>query len=103
MRVRVAARDGSPPSVVCSVEDEGRGIPEPDIARVFEPFFSRRKGGTGLGLAIVQRIVEDHGGSVRAANRTNGGAVFTVELPAFERGATSVREAALPAGPRISA
>jgi signal transduction histidine kinase len=85
VRVRKAAGDAAPPgSVACLIEDEGPGIPEQDLARVFEPFFSRRRGGTGLGLAIVQRIVDDHGGSVRAANRPTGGAVFTVLLPLRE-------------------
>ena len=49
---------------------------------MFEPFFTRRQGGTGMGLAIVQRIVEAHGGTLAAANRPQGGAVFTVYLPA---------------------
>jgi PAS domain S-box-containing protein len=68
--------------VECRIEDAGPGIPAESLSRVFEPFFSRRKGGTGLGLPIVQRIVEAHGGTVTAANRPAGGAVFTVVLPA---------------------
>jgi len=71
-----------------TVADEGPGIPEADITRVFERFYrvdkarSRESGGTGLGLSIVKHLVEILGGDVRAANRPEGGAIFTVTLPA---------------------
>jgi PAS domain S-box-containing protein len=68
--------------VCCTVEDRGSGVPNADRRRIFEPFVSGRKGGTGLGLSIVQRIVDGHGGSVTAGSRPDGGAVFTVFLPA---------------------
>jgi PAS domain S-box-containing protein len=81
--VRLATRHapGEPQAVEFSVEDDGPGIAPADLPRLFEPFFSRRKGGTGLGLPIIQKIVDAHGGRVTAGNREQGGAIFTVTLP----------------------
>jgi signal transduction histidine kinase len=74
--------------LIITVADEGPGIPEADLSRIFERFYrvdkarSRESGGTGLGLSIVKHLVGILGGEVTAANRPSGGAVFTVRLPA---------------------
>ncbi len=63
------------------VADNGPGITEEDRSRLFEPYFSRKKGGTGLGLTIVRSIAGDHHGYVRAFPGENGGTVISLELP----------------------
>jgi len=75
--------------LLIAVSDTGTGIPEADLERVFEPFFSTREEGTGLGLAVVKRIVEAHRGGVRVESRPGAGTTFSVWLPdtsAGERG-----------------
>lgn len=78
--------------VVLTVADRGPGIPEEDLPRIFERFYrvdkarSRAAGGTGLGLSIVRDTVLRRGGTVEAANRSGGGAVFTVRWQAEEGG-----------------
>lgn len=64
------------------VSDQGRGFTAEDLPRIFEPFFSRRKGGTGLGLALVHQIVAEHGGEVTARNAAGGGAEVLISIPA---------------------
>lgn len=65
----------------CSVKDGGLGILEEDRSKIFEPFFSKRRGGTGLGLAIADRIMGEHGGRLIAGNNPEGGACMTARFP----------------------
>jgi len=67
--------------VEVAVEDTGSGIPEADLPRVFEPFYTTRTKGTGLGLAICKQIVEAHGGTMRVARTGPGGTTILVALP----------------------
>jgi signal transduction histidine kinase len=70
------------------IEDDGPGIPEDELERVFQPFHrversrSRETGGAGLGLPIARTILRGHGGDVTLANRRGGGLTATVTLPA---------------------
>lgn len=77
---------------IVRIRDEGPGIPEGELACVFEPFYrvegsrSRESGGTGLGLPIARNIVEQHGGSISLANHPEGGLVATLVLPEYYAG-----------------
>jgi signal transduction histidine kinase len=62
-------------------QDSGPGIPEKNIDKVLNPFFSRKKDGIGLGLAIVDHVIRIHGGGVRIANRPDKGTNVTLYLP----------------------
>jgi two-component system, OmpR family, sensor kinase len=85
--IEVTVRDRDD-GVELVVRDHGHGLPPGDPARLFERFWraeggrERGRAGAGLGLAIVGAIVEDHNGTVTAANAPDGGAIFTVRLPA---------------------
>jgi len=63
------------------VLDRGPGFAAGEESRIFEPFYSRRRGGTGMGLALAHRLAHDHGGEITAANRDGGGACLRVTFP----------------------
>jgi len=72
--------------VVMEVTDTGPGIPEEDLPQIFDPFFTRKKKiGMGVGLSICHGIIEQNRGTIVAGNAPDGGAVFTIELPLFEK------------------
>ena len=74
-------------AIEITIDDEGPGIPESELPKVFQPFYriedsrSRDTGGTGLGLAIAQSIVQAQGGELTLANRSGGGLRASIKLP----------------------
>jgi signal transduction histidine kinase len=72
-------------AVWVSVADTGGGIPQEQINRIFEPFYTTKKKGTGLGLMIVRRIVRGHGGRIELESKVGRGTMFRVWLPLHER------------------
>ncbi len=78
VEVRLERRDGS---AAITVADRGPGVPAELLQRIFDPYFSTHDTGTGLGLPITRRIVEEHGGSIAAKNRTGGGLEVVIMIP----------------------
>jgi two-component system sensor histidine kinase SenX3 len=84
--------------VEISVTDQGEGIPEEDLDRVFERFYrvdqarARNTGGTGLGLAIVKHAIQNHGGDVRVWSQPGRGSTFTIRLPKADSTTTSAEQ-----------
>jgi len=90
--IEVRARDARS-GVVVTVKDEGRGIPEEELPRIFDPFFSTSETReTGLALSIAYGLMQRLGGTISAANRAGGGSVFTLEFPLASRSARRAAE-----------
>jgi nitrogen fixation/metabolism regulation signal transduction histidine kinase len=81
--------------VQIKVEDNGPGFREGSVSQVFDPYVTTKPKGTGLGLAIVKKLVDEHAGTIRAYNRTEGGAVISIRLPLNE----AAREAVITQSP----
>lgn len=86
----------APDRILVSVLDNGSGLKEADLLRVFDPFFTTREvgQGTGLGLSVCYGIVREHGGQILASNRDEGGANFTIELPVMTESLVAATAAA---------
>lgn len=83
--VRLERRPAGESLLLLTVADAGPGVAPGVADRIFEPFVSTKESGLGLGLSICRRIAESHGGTLTAADRPGGGAVFTLRLPAGVR------------------
>jgi signal transduction histidine kinase len=80
--IEVVTRSAGCGSVTISVRDNGPGIAEADLERIFDSFFTTKHEGVGIGLAICQSIIAAHGGTLSAENLPQGGAAFSMTLPA---------------------
>jgi two-component system, OmpR family, sensor histidine kinase SenX3 len=102
-RVVVGTKRAGRDAVEISVADQGIGIPERDLERIFERFYrvdaarSRATGGTGLGLAIVKHVTAAHGGKVTVVSKEGAGSTFTLKLPLRPTNAVMVNGGTLPA------
>jgi signal transduction histidine kinase/CheY-like chemotaxis protein len=95
--IRVVTRMQSEPDrIFVEVQDNGSGLKEEDLLRVFDPFFTTREvgQGTGLGLSVCYGIVREHGGQIVARNAPTGGAIFTIELPVMAESLVAATAAA---------
>jgi len=77
--------DGTGREVAIEVKDNGRGIREEDLSRIFSPFFSTNPNGAGLGLPAVRRVARAHGGRVEVVSAPEIGSTFTIRLPRESR------------------
>jgi signal transduction histidine kinase len=84
-RIKVAIRSNSK-VVTINFDDEGQGIADEILEKIWDPFFTTKEMGTGLGLGMVKNIIESHGGNIQIENRTQGGTRVTVELPVENSG-----------------
>jgi len=63
------------------ISDTGSGVPEEYIDKIFEPFFSTKKGGLGLGLPLSKRVIEEHGGKIEFSSRQGNGSEVKIYIP----------------------
>jgi polar amino acid transport system substrate-binding protein len=66
---------------VLQVEDNGRGMSEEEIHKMFEPFYSKKLNGVGLGLSVTYQLIQENNGEIRASSREGEGTVMTIWLP----------------------
>jgi signal transduction histidine kinase len=76
--IQAVEADGS---IILSLIDTGKGIPQDVVGKIFQPFFSTRPGGHGLGLPTTRKIVEAHGGAIEVQSEIGRGTKFTIRLP----------------------
>ena len=81
--IKIRAIMQSPDMIIVSISDSGTGIEMPDTGKMFESFYTTKKGGLGLGLRICRSIIQEHGGRIWAENNPRSGATFSFSLKAY--------------------
>jgi signal transduction histidine kinase len=84
-RLIIKSESSDPGWVTVSIADTGVGIPEENLAKIFEPLFTTKAKGIGLGMALIKTLVRGHGGSVEVQSEVGKGSTFTVKLPARKK------------------
>src|SRR5690606_20230634 len=79
--IRLAVSRNVPGMVSVTISDDGSGISEESLKRIYEPFFTTKENGTGLGLLISQKIIQDHGGSLTISSKAGEGTQVEILLP----------------------
>jgi signal transduction histidine kinase len=86
VEAKLSSLNGTPTGIVLSVTDTGFGIEEKHLSKVFQPFFTAKKGrGLGLGLPICERIIKNHGGKIEVESQPGCGATFKIYLPVEQK------------------
>ncbi|MDP5277465.1 ATP-binding protein [Sphingomonas sp. DG1-23] len=83
-RIALATSSDAGGAVHFTIRDNGPGIAEADLARIFDGFFTTKPDGMGIGLALCQSIIAAHGGTITASNHPEGGAIFRITIPPVE-------------------
>jgi PAS domain S-box-containing protein len=83
--IRLTAQEAGE-RIVLSVADTGPGIPEKDVSRIFEPYWTTKSGGSGLGLTLVFKIIQEHNGEIIVHSKEGEGACFLISLPLPPKG-----------------
>jgi signal transduction histidine kinase len=79
--IRLATSATADDSIQIAVSDDGEGIAELDLEKIFLPFFTTKPKGTGLGLSICKRLIEQQNGTITVVRNPEGGLTFTIHLP----------------------
>ncbi len=83
--IKIKTEEDISGDVLVHIADNGEGIPEHLMQKIFEPYFTTRKSGTGLGLVIVYKIIKELGGDIRLRSKEGKGTIFTIKLPVYEK------------------